>query len=60
MIDRGLLYQMFEGMLIKHLNCVLRHSKVYSYGYDLTEFFKELLELFRNAIIHTFPTTLSL
>ena len=41
MIDRGLLYQMFEGMLNQTPGlCFEAIQKVYSYGYDLTEFFQ--------------------
>jgi DNA polymerase III gamma/tau subunit len=50
LVDRNLLYQMLEGMLAglpdKCLNVI---HEVYSYGYDLTEFTSEILELLRNA-----------
>jgi DNA polymerase III subunit gamma/tau len=50
LIDRALLYQMLEGIVhAKAELCLESIDKVYSFGYDLSEFSSELLELLRNA-----------
>ena len=50
LIDRGLLYQMLEGLIYGDVDlCLKAVNSVYSYGYDLSEFNSELLELLRNA-----------
>ena len=50
LIDRALLYQMLEGIVhAKAELCLESIDRVYSFGYDLSEFSSELLELLRNA-----------
>ncbi len=52
LVDRRLLYQMLTGMLHGDADaCLESISAVYGYGYDLSEFTTELLELLRNATL---------
>ena len=52
LVDRGLLYQMLEGILKGEADpCLEAVESVYTYGYDLSEFTSELLELLRNAAL---------
>ncbi|MAA79569.1 MAG: DNA polymerase III subunit gamma/tau [Deltaproteobacteria bacterium] len=50
LIDRSLIYNMLEGIVFTDANkCLHAINIVYDYGYDLSEFSSELLELIRNA-----------
>ena len=50
LIDRSLIYNMLEGIVFTDANrCLQAINTVYDYGYDLSEFSSELLELIRNA-----------
>ncbi len=50
LVDRTLLYAMLEGMLRGDADrCLGAIDQVYGYGYDLSEFTSEMLELLRNA-----------
>ena len=50
LVDRALIYQMFEGIINQAPElCLDSIEQVYSNGYDLSEFSSELLELLRNA-----------
>lgn len=50
LVDRTLLYGMLEGMLQGDADrCLESIDQVYSYGYDLSQFTSEMLELLRNA-----------
>jgi DNA polymerase-3 subunit gamma/tau len=52
LVDRGLLYAMLEGMLQGEPDaCLDAIDRVYSFGYDLSEFTLEMLELLRNATL---------
>jgi hypothetical protein len=52
LVDRRLLYEMLEGMLRGEPDrCLSTIDQVHSYGYDLSEFTGELLELLRNATL---------
>ena len=50
LVDRNLLYGMLEGMLSGEADkCLEAIDSVHGFGYDLSEFTSELLELLRNA-----------
>ncbi len=50
LIDRGLLYDMLEGLVTGQPDKALATiATVYSYGYELSEFTGEMLEVLRNA-----------
>ena len=50
LIDRSLIYNMLEGIVFTDASrCLNAINQVYDYGYDLSEFSSELLELIRNA-----------
>ncbi len=50
LVDRNLLYRMLEGMLRGEADaCLEAIDQVHGYGYDLSEFTSEMLELLRNA-----------
>ena len=50
LIDRSLIYNMLEGIIFTDATrCLQAINTVYDYGYDLSEFSSELLELIRNA-----------
>lgn len=50
LIDRSLIYNMLEGIVFTDASrCLEAINTVYDYGYDLSEFSSELLELIRNA-----------
>lgn len=50
LIDRGLLHAMLEGMVQGRPDrCLDAIASVYDYGYELSQFTGELLELLRNA-----------
>ena len=50
LVDRGLLYSTLEGMVTGDPGQVLEAiEKVYNYGYDLSQFTSDMLELLRNA-----------
>ena len=50
LIDRSLIYNMLEGIVYTDAQkCLHAINKVYDYGYDLSEFSSELLELIRNV-----------
>ncbi|NOY28584.1 MAG: DNA polymerase III subunit gamma/tau, partial [Oligoflexia bacterium] len=52
LVDRKLLYDMLEGMLGGEADrCLAAIDQVYGYGYDLSEFTAEMLELLRNATL---------
>ena len=52
LIDRGLLYQMLRGLVHQDAElCLDSIEQVYRYGYDLSEFSAELLEILRNATV---------
>lgn len=52
LVDRRLLYEMLQGMLQGEPDrCLETIEAVYGYGYDLSEFTAELLELLRNATL---------
>ncbi|RME20904.1 MAG: DNA polymerase III subunit gamma/tau, partial [Deltaproteobacteria bacterium] len=52
LVDRKLLYDMLEGMLRGEPDrCLGAIDQVYGYGYDLSEFTAEMLELLRNATL---------
>jgi DNA polymerase-3 subunit gamma/tau len=52
LVDRRLLYQMLSGMLQGDADaCLESIAAVYGYGYDLSEFTTEMLELLRNATL---------
>ena len=52
LVDRGLLYAMLEGLLKGNADaCLEAIASVYGYGYDLSEFTSEMLELLRNATL---------
>ncbi|MCB9779482.1 MAG: DNA polymerase III subunit gamma/tau [Alphaproteobacteria bacterium] len=54
LVDRKLLYEMLEGMVRGQADrCLSAIDQVYGYGYDLSEFTAELLELLRNATLVT-------
>lgn len=50
LVDRALLYRMLEGMLKGEADaCLAAIDQVHGFGYDLSEFTSEMLELLRNA-----------
>ena len=52
LVDRRLLYQMLGGMVQGDADaCLDAIAEVYGYGYELSEFTSELLELIRNATL---------
>jgi len=52
LVDRSLLYQMLTGMVKGDADaCLEAIAAVYGYGYELSEFTSELLELLRNATL---------
>ena len=52
LIDRGLLYQMLRGLVNQDAElCLDSIEQVYRYGYDLSEFSAEMLEILRNATV---------
>jgi len=52
LVDRRLLYQMLTGMVKGDADaCLQAIAAVYGYGYELSEFTTELLELIRNATL---------
>ncbi len=52
LVDRKLLYDMLEGMLRGQADrCLDAIDQVYGYGYDLSEFTADMLELLRNATL---------
>ena len=52
LVDRKLLYQMLEGILVGNADACLRAvDSVYGYGYELSEFTSEMLTLIRNATL---------
>jgi DNA polymerase III subunit gamma/tau len=52
LVDRALLYQMLKGVIEhKPEECLEAIEKVYSAGYDLSEFSSEMLEILRNATL---------
>lgn len=52
LVDRGLLYMMLEGVVKGEADlCLDAIEKVDAYGYDMSEFTGEMLELIRNATL---------
>lgn len=52
LVDRELLYRMLGGMLSGEADlCLDAIDRVYTYGFDLSEFTAEMLELLRNATL---------
>lgn len=52
LVDRKLLYQMLEGILVGNADaCLGAVDSVYGYGYELSEFTSEMLTLIRNATL---------
>jgi len=52
LVDRKLLYQMLEGILVANADaCLSAVDAVYGYGYELSEFTSEMLTLIRNATL---------
>ncbi|HJN76052.1 MAG TPA: DNA polymerase III subunit gamma/tau [Myxococcota bacterium] len=52
LVDRGLLYGFLEGLVAAEPDrCLDAISAVYDYGYELSQFTTELLELLRNAAL---------
>jgi DNA polymerase-3 subunit gamma/tau len=52
LVDRALLYAMLEGLLKGNADaCLEAIASVYGFGYDLSEFTSEMLELLRNAAL---------
>lgn len=52
LVDRELLYRMLGGMLSGEADaCLDAIDRVYTYGFDLSEFTGEMLELLRNATL---------
>jgi DNA polymerase III subunit gamma/tau len=52
LVDRALLYDMLQGILLGEADlCLGAIERVYTYGYDLSEFTAEMLELIRNATL---------
>ena len=52
LVDRELLYSMLGGMLSGEADaCLEAIERVYTYGFDLSEFTAEMLELLRNATL---------
>ena len=52
LVDRELLYTMLGGMLRGEADrCLDAIDRVYSFGFDLSEFTAEMLELLRNATL---------
>ncbi|MDG1484431.1 MAG: DNA polymerase III subunit gamma/tau [Myxococcota bacterium] len=52
LVDRALLYSMLEGLLKGNADaCLEAIDSVYGFGYDLSEFTSEMLELLRNAAL---------
>jgi len=52
LVDRALLYEMLQGILLGEPDrCLGAIEQVYTYGYDLSEFTAEMLELIRNATL---------
>ena len=52
LVDRGLLYDMLEGVVKGEADrCLDAIDRVDSYGFDLSEFTSEMLELIRNATL---------
>ena len=52
LVDRKLLYQMLEGILVGDADaCLSAVDSVYGYGYELSEFTSEMLTLIRNATL---------
>ena len=52
LVDRHLLFRMLSGMIRGEADsCLEAIDEVYNYGYDLSEFTTELLELLRNATL---------
>ena len=52
LVDRGLLYAMLEGLIRGDADrCLEAIEAVYGYGYDLSEFTSEMLEMLRNATL---------
>jgi DNA polymerase-3 subunit gamma/tau len=52
LVDRKLLYQMLEGILVANADaCLSAVEAVYGYGYELSEFTSEMLTLIRNATL---------
>ncbi len=52
LVDRSLLYEMLTGMLKGEPDrCLDAIEQVYTFGYDLSEFTAEMLELIRNATL---------
>ena len=58
LVDRELLYDMLEGILKGNADkCLEAIEKVHGFGYDLSEFTAELLELIRNATLVTLSSS---
>jgi hypothetical protein len=52
LVDRALLFDMLQGILLGEADrCLGAIEQVYTYGYDLSEFTAEMLELIRNATL---------
>jgi DNA polymerase-3 subunit gamma/tau len=52
LVDRRLLFEMLSGMIRGEADqCLEAIESVYNYGYDLSEFTTELMELLRNATL---------
>jgi DNA polymerase-3 subunit gamma/tau len=52
LVDRALLYQMLQGILVGDADaCLGAIESVYGYGYELSEFTAEMLTLIRNATL---------
>ena len=52
LVDRGLLYGFLEGLVAAEPDkCLDSISAVYDYGYEISQFTTELLELLRNAAL---------
>jgi DNA polymerase-3 subunit gamma/tau len=52
LVDRALLYQMLEGILVADADaCLGAVEAVYGYGFELSEFTAEMLTLIRNATL---------
>jgi len=52
LVDRALLYQMLEGILVGDADaCLGAVESVYGYGFELAEFTAEMLTLIRNATL---------
>jgi DNA polymerase-3 subunit gamma/tau len=52
LVDRSVLYQMLEGILVADADaCLGAVEAVYGYGFELSEFTSEMLTLIRNATL---------